>query len=117
MKRIEGSIRFIAPQADIATRTFKVEIEAPNADRRIRAGITAAINIPIDAVKAHLLPSALVSLDDTGVTGVYAVGSGNAVEFLPIKLLNLTRDGAWVSGLPDTVVLITVGQHYVLPAR
>lgn len=116
-EQLAGTVRFIAPQADIATRTFKVEVEAPNADRRIRAGITAAIDIPVAAMRAHLLPSALVSLDDTGVTGIYAIGTGNRVEFLPVKLLNLTRDGAWVSGLPDRVTLITVGQHYVLPGQ
>lgn len=114
---LEGSIRFIAPQADISTRTFKIEIAAPNPDRKIRAGITSAIDIPIDAIKAHLLPSALVSLDDTGVTGVYAVNTDNTVEFLPVSLLTLTREGAWVTGLPDTVTLITVGQHYVLPGQ
>ncbi len=112
---MDGTIRFIAPQADLATRTFKVEIEAPNPDKRIRAGITAAIDIPLDAIRAHLLPSALVSLDDDGITGAYAVDEDNKVVFHPLNLIALTRDGAWVTGLPDEVTLITVGQHYVLP--
>jgi multidrug efflux system membrane fusion protein len=116
-EELEGSIRFIAPQADVATRTFRVEVEAPNPDHKIRSGITAAIEIPLTATPAHLLPSSLISLDDSGVTGVYAVDKDDKVVFHPVKLLSLGRDGAWVSGLDGEVRLITVGQHYVLPGQ
>ena len=116
-EELEGTIRFIAPQANVATRTFRVEIEAPNPQHRIRSGITSAIEIPLAAVPAHLLPSSLISLDDNGVTGVYGVGGDDTVVFHPVKLLSLGREGAWVSGLDGEVRLITVGQHYVLPGQ
>ena len=116
-QELEGTIRFIAPQGDVATRTFRVEIEAPNPGGKIRSGITSEINIPLTSVRAHLLPAALVSLDDKGVVGVYAVGNENKVEFRKITLLSLSREGAWVTGLDDRITLITVGQHYVLPGQ
>jgi multidrug efflux system membrane fusion protein len=35
------------------------------------------------------------------------------VKFLPIMILSDGPDGAWVSGLPDRVNVITVGQQFV----
>ncbi|NNE21083.1 MAG: efflux RND transporter periplasmic adaptor subunit [Rhizobiales bacterium] len=113
-QQISGKVRFIAPQADIATRTFRIEIEADNPGNQVRSGLTATIGIPLPAMQAHLLPSSLISLYDAGVIGVHTVQADNTVKFAPVKLLSQAREGAWVSGLPDEVTIITVGQHYVL---
>ena len=116
-QRLEGTVRFIAPQADIATRTFRIEVEAPNPERRVRSGITANVELELPPVPAHLLPSSLISLNDSGVIGVHSVLPDNSVKFVPIKLLSLSRSGTWVGGLPKEITLITVGQHYVLDGQ
>src|SRR3546814_14596689 len=43
---VEGRIRHISSVADEATRTFRVELEVPNPDRRIANGMTAEITLP-----------------------------------------------------------------------
>ncbi len=51
-------------------------------------------------------------LDDSGRVGVRAVVEG-VVQFMPIKIVSDGPDGMWVSGLPDRVNVITVGQEFV----
>lgn len=109
-----GTVSFIAPAADAATRTFRVEITLDNAKGRLRDGITSAIAIPLQAVRAHkLAPSALVLRDD-GVVGVRAVGADNKVVFHPATIIGDDPDGVWVSGLPEEFGLIVRGQDYVV---
>ena len=36
------------------------------------------------------------------------------VKFLLIQIIEDGLDGLWVSGLPDEVTIITVGQEYVI---
>ena len=36
------------------------------------------------------------------------------VKFLLIQIIEDGLDGLWVSGLPDKVTIITVGQEYVI---
>ncbi len=57
---VRGSIRYVAPVADEATRTFTVELEVDNADGALRAGGTAELRIP-----ARRAPSALSTSSST----------------------------------------------------
>ena len=59
---------------------------------------------------AHL--AGILVLDDSGAVGVRAV-IGGMVRFIPIQILSDGPDGMWVSGLPDRVSVITVGQEFV----
>ena len=112
-EKTEGKIIFVAKTADEATRTFRVEMEVPNPDRKMRAGVTAEIVVPGQPVMAHLVPSSVISLNDQGVIGVRTVDDSDRVQFHEIKLVDDTAEGLWVAGLPETVRLITVGQDYV----
>lgn len=109
---VQGRVRFVADRADQTTRTFRVEIELPNADNRLRDGVSADIHIPVKRVKAmHISPGILV-LDDTGVVGVRTVQNG-VVRFLQIQVISDAPDGMWITGIPDRTQVITVGQEYV----
>lgn len=108
-----GAIRYIAPAADPATRTFRVEVEIDNKDGAIRDGITATARVPLSEQQAHRLSSGVLTLDDAGTLGVRAVNEENKVVFHPVKVLGGDTDGLWVSGLPETLRLITAGQDYV----
>jgi multidrug efflux system membrane fusion protein len=110
---IDGVIRFVSATADAATRTFRVEIEADNPDHLIMDGLTARVRIPGRQIMAHRISPAVLALADDGTIGVRVVGDGNVVEFVPVTLLEDTREGLWVAGLPERVTLITVGQEYV----
>ncbi|MEQ8268569.1 MAG: efflux RND transporter periplasmic adaptor subunit [Parvibaculum sp.] len=108
----EGKIHFVAKTADPATRTFRVELEVPNADFAMRSGVTAEISVPGEAMLAHRIPSSVIALDDKGVIGIRTVSEGR-VKFHTVKLIDDTPEGLWVAGLPEKVTLITVGQDYV----
>jgi membrane fusion protein, multidrug efflux system len=111
---VEGEVTYISSVADNATRSFPAEIEIPNEDFSIRDGITAQAMINIGTAPGHLLPQSVLTLDDDGTLGVSTV-EGNRVVFYPVTIVSDTRDGVWVSGLPDEVQVITVGQESVRP--
>lgn len=110
---VTGTIRFIAAGADPQTRTFRVETEIANADKALRAGITASASVELKPTRAHFISAGILTLDDAGTMGVRAVGDGGRVDFHPVKIVGTERDGVWVSGLPDRLDVITVGQDYV----
>ncbi|WP_416897362.1 MAG: efflux RND transporter periplasmic adaptor subunit [Minwuia sp.] len=110
---VSGKVRFIAPTADPATRTFRVEVEVGNADGQIRDGITAEIRLAAGKAPAHRISPAVLTLNDKGVVGIRAVGPGKVVRFMPVEILSEGPEGVWVGGLPETVEVITVGQEYV----
>ena len=71
------------------------------------------MRVPLNKVKAHLIPSYLLSLNDEGELGIKIV-ENEIVKFLLIQIIEDGLDGLWVSGLPDDVTIITVGQEYVI---
>ncbi|SHE55156.1 membrane fusion protein, multidrug efflux system [Ruegeria intermedia] len=111
--QVEGRVTFLSRSADETTRTFEVEITVPNPELLIRDGQTASIQIAAEGAKAHLLPQSALTLNNEGQLGVRTVGSGNIVNFLPVRLLRDSADGVWVGGLPETADVIVVGQEFV----
>lgn len=109
----KGEIGYISPSADPATRTFRIELVVDNADAKLRDGVTAEIAVPLQGTEAHRFSAAILTLDDEGRVGVRTVDEDDTVRFLPVEILSDTGDGVWVSGLPKTVTVITVGQEYV----
>lgn len=109
----EGRVTFVGTSAASETRTFLAEIDVPNEDGVIPAGISAEIQIPVGEVEAHFLPPSIVSLNPDGALGVKTVDDDNTVRFFPIELVRAQIDGIWVTGLPDNARIITVGQGYV----
>jgi multidrug efflux system membrane fusion protein len=109
---VQGKVHFVADRADPATRTFRIEIELPNPDGKLRDGVSADIHVPVTKVKAIKVSPGILVLDDNGQMGVRAV-VGGAVRFYPIKIVNDGPDGMWIGGLPDHVNVITVGQQFV----
>ncbi len=112
-ERVRGTIRYVAPVADEATRTFTVELEVDNADGALRAGGTAKLMIPAERVLAHRIPPSLLTLDDAGNVGLKIVNEQDEVEFVVADIALSSDDGIWVAGLPDTATIITVGQGFV----
>ena len=110
---VRGVIRYVAPVADEATRTFVVELEVDNKDGDLRAGGTAELRIPAESVRAHRISPALLTLDDAGNVGVKIVNDNREVEFVVADIALSSNEGVWLTGLPETATIITVGQGYV----
>lgn len=110
---VRGRIRYVAPVADEATRTFAVEMEVDNTAGNLRAGGTAELRIPAEQVLAHRVSPSLLTLDDAGNVGVKIVDADGLVEFVVADIALSTSDGIWLTGLPETATIITVGQGYV----
>lgn len=108
----EGSVTFVSTSASAETRTFLAEIEVPNTDGAIPAGISAEISIPTGTEKAHFVTPSVVSLSPDGATGVKAVEDGKVI-FYEIQVVRAEVDGIWVTGLPDTAQIIIIGQGFV----
>ena len=110
---VEGRIRYVAPVADEATRTFRVELEVDNAAGEYRGGMTAELMLPAETIFAHKVSPSLLTLDDEGTLGIKTVNEDGQVEFHPADIAVSSSDGVWIAGLPQTASIITVGQGFV----
>lgn len=109
---LDGEVTFIAQSGDRETRTFRVEVAAANPDG-LPAGLSATVTLPLDELSAHLLSPAVLALDESGTLGAKAVNAEERVEFHPVEVVRSEPDGIWVTGLPERLRLITVGQGYI----
>ena len=112
-EELTGTVDFVGTSADAATRTFLAEITVENDDGAVPAGVSAQIRIPVGDATAHFLSPAILSLGTDGTLGVKTVDADNKVVFTAVTIERAQTDGVWVSGLPDAVDIITIGQGYV----
>ncbi|MEX5726769.1 multidrug efflux system membrane fusion protein [Rhodovulum iodosum] len=112
-REVSGKVTFLSRSADEATRTFRVEVAIENPDLAIRDGQTVEIVIAAPGRSAHLLPQSALTLNDDGHIGVRLVGDDGRAHFARIEVLRDTRDGIWVTGLPEAADVIVVGQEFV----
>ena len=114
---IYGTLTFISKQSDPVTRTYQLEITVDNSDYHLRSGLTSTLSISLDEVYAQRVSPALFTLNDQGELGLRVVEEDNRVGFHAVKVIEDTDQGVWVTGLPRTAALITVGQEYVLAGQ
>ena len=108
-----GVVSYIATVADSQTRTFRVEVEIENRERRIGEGMSAEIKVKLPPVQAHLVSPSIFRLDAEGRIGVILVQDDNVARFLRVAIIGSGEDGAYVTGLPDRAQVVTVGQELV----
>lgn len=111
-REVAGQVTYASRSADPQTRTFRIEAELPNPDLSIREGQTVEMIIRAQGTMGHFLPASAMTLNDDGTLGVRLAVDGVA-RFAPVSLLRDTREGVWVTGLPETADVIVVGQDYV----
>jgi multidrug efflux system membrane fusion protein len=112
-RELEGLVTFVGKQSDPVTRTYPVEITVANGDYSVRSGLTVNVRIGLDEVPAHQISPALFTLGDTGDIGVRTVDDSNRVAFQTVRIVEDGPEGVWITGLPNTTHLITVGQEFV----
>lgn len=116
-QEIDGRVSFIGHAADPVTRTFRVEIQVPNPSFTLRDGLSADVYLAKNSVKAHRVSPAILSLDDSGGIGIKVLDHRNRVNYVEVSIVSDTEEGIWLSGLPDVVRLITVGQELVFAGQ
>nr|WP_298143829.1 efflux RND transporter periplasmic adaptor subunit [uncultured Pseudomonas sp.] len=116
-REMTGTLHFIAAAADPGSRSFRVEVQVANPDSLRLAGASATLRIQTGEMLAQRISPALLSLDQAGRHGVKWVNEQQRVEFTPVELISVDTSGAWVSGLPPRVALITLGQGFVEPGQ
>lgn len=112
-REIRGQLSFIGKQNDPITRTYPVEITVANSDYSLRSGLTVNVRARLDQVQAHRVSPSLLTLGDKGAMGLRTLDAANRVEFTEVNIIEDAAEGIWITGLPDTANLITVGQEYV----
>jgi multidrug efflux system membrane fusion protein len=110
---VTGTVRYLASVADANTRSFAIELAVDNPDNKVRGGQTAEIRLYADMIRVHTLSAALLTLADDGTVGVKVVDNEDRVKFYPVEIAGSSPEGTQVTGLPDTIRLITVGQGFV----
>lgn len=116
-REVIGALRFIGARAETETRTFRIEVEVPNADYGIRDGLSAEIVVPVTDVPAHRISPAVLTLGPNGEVGVKLADDTNMVRFAPVQILREDVDGLWITGLAPTARLIVVGQDFVIDGQ
>lgn len=120
-ERINGQLTYLARAADPVSRSYRIEVRLDPQQIPIRQGISTEILLDAAQIRAHLVPPSSVTLDDAGLMGVKTLNSDNEVEFHRVQIVGestrIDESGFWVTGLPDEVVLITVGQELVFEGQ
>jgi len=111
--QLEGRLIYIARVADTATRSFRVEVELANPAAALSSGFSAVLDFPVGEIEAHFVSPALLVLHDDGRLGVMQVTGQGQAAFRPVELVRSEKGGAWISGLPPQVRLITFGQGFI----
>lgn len=114
---LNGKISYLSRQANPITRSYRVEATIANPQLRFLAGMSGSLQIGSEPMSAHHIPSSLVLLDDAGHLVVRAVDDQGVINTLSVVNVGESSDGVWVTGLPERVALVTVGQNYVTEAE
>jgi multidrug efflux system membrane fusion protein len=109
----EGRIRYVSKSAVPATRTYKVEVELPNADSAIPDGITAEVSIPLAPMPATRVPRSALVVSSAGDIGVRMVDADAKVGFIRATVIEDDQRYMWLTGVPDGARVIVQGQDFV----
>jgi multidrug efflux pump subunit AcrA (membrane-fusion protein) len=110
---ISSNLSFVSKSATPSTRSFRVEAQIKNSSGLIRDGITGTMHIITNEILAHKISPSILLLSDDGIIGIRAVDDDNAVQFIPVKIIEDTQDGVWVTGIPNLTKIIVLGQGFV----
>ncbi|MDG1691294.1 MAG: efflux RND transporter periplasmic adaptor subunit [Alphaproteobacteria bacterium] len=113
---VSGFVRYIAETPDMATRTFRMELEVANKDLTLRDGVSAELQLNTGSVLATRIPQSVLTLGDSGQLGVRVV-EGNRVAIRPVQVIADDRSGAVVMGLSASEKVIVRGGEYTRDGR
>jgi multidrug efflux system membrane fusion protein len=103
----------VSKSASATTRTYRVEVQVPNADGAIPDGITAEVSLKLKAEPATQIPRSALTFSSGGELGVRTVGEGDKVAFTPVAIAEDDQSQMWVTGIADGARVIVQGQDFV----
>lgn len=116
-EKLSGPLTFISATSDLNTRSYRVEVLIENNEHRRLVGMTASLAIPVKETQGHLVNASTISLDKQGRLQVKAVDENNTVISYVVDIVRTDKDKIWLSGLPEKLNLITLGQDFVVTGQ
>ncbi len=116
-EELPGKLTYISAVANSQTRSFSVEAEVQNPGGDVSAGVSASIHVPVQQVQAVFISPSTLSLGSKGELGVKVVNADNIIEFVEVKLVSTSLEGAWVTGIEPQSRVVTLGQGFVNPGQ
>lgn len=106
-----GRIARISPAADLRTRAFSVEVELPNADRKLLPGMIAQVEISAQGGGRRVVLPSDVLVTRLGGNGVFVARDGVAV-WRPLEIESVVRDQVIVAaGLEEGDEVVVIGHR------
>jgi len=112
-KQAEGVVRFISRSASAQTRTYRVDIEIPNADGSIPDGVTNSVTLQLAPTDAARVPRSALTFSADGRLIVRAVGADGKVAPMPVTIIEDMLENVWLAGIPSGAKVIVQGQDFV----
>lgn len=110
---VRGRVRYVSKSASATTRTYRVEVEMPNADRSIPDGITAEVIVSLKPIPATKVARSALTISSAGDIGVRIVDGEDKVQFVPVRIIEDQQDTMWLSGIAEGARIILRGQDFV----
>lgn len=110
---VTGSLHYVAAQSEPDSRTFRVELLVANEQEHLVVGTSGMLMLPLEHMNAHIVDAASLALSKAGEFGIKAVDENNRVVFHAAEIAQNREEGVWLTGLPDQLRVITVGQGFV----
>ena len=107
-----GEISLVSSSANKKVRTFRIEAIMDNTQAKVLENISAEMIIQTAPVLAHKIPTSSIVLNDDGTIVAKTLDESQALTSWPIEIISQTTTHLWVTGLPQTSKLVTLGQHY-----
>lgn len=112
-QQLEGRIRQISPVGDGRTRSFQVEVEVPNPDRKLLPGMVARVELSRMLGEHIVVPSDWI-VSTPGGYGVFVEVDGSA-KWRPVELGRVLRNQVVVEGgLSPGDAVIMVGHRELI---
>jgi membrane fusion protein, multidrug efflux system len=112
-----GTVRYISPQADPATRTYTVRISLPDAPPQMRLGANVVGTVTLDQGQSVTIPGSALFQKD-GKPAVWLVEKDSTVQLKPITVQRYQGDSVVVGdGLTQGDVVVTAGVQKLLPGQ
>ncbi len=111
--RFDGTVDYVYPTVDAATRTVRVRLVFPNPELRLRPGMYGDVVLALPAAEALIVPREAVV--DTGeLTYVFLVRDAGRFEPRRVRTGARTADGvAIIDGLAEGDVVVTTANFLV----
>ena len=118
----KGKISYIAPSADIKTRTFLCVGQLDEEAKNLKANTTVNLTVETAPQKIHILPNNCLTITSEGKTSIVILTPDNKQEesfntatasLTNVKVLKQTKDSLYVLGLPKTPLVVILGNNFI----